>query len=67
MFPSSHAYLDRIHALGYCPEPDEIASVATFLRNNDTKFLTGFVILVSGGCECGYNVHAPVSLADPQS
>ncbi|MDO8543388.1 MAG: SDR family oxidoreductase [Opitutaceae bacterium] len=63
----THAYLDRIHALGYCPEPDEIASVAAFLCSDDAKFLTGYVMPVSGGSECGYNIHAPVSLADPCS
>ncbi|MDO8539719.1 MAG: SDR family oxidoreductase [Opitutaceae bacterium] len=61
------AYLNRIHALGYCPEPDELATVAAFLCSSEAKFLTGYVMPVSGGSECGYNVHAPTRLADPHS
>ena len=60
-------YLKQIHALGYCPEPEEIASVAAFLCSDEAKFITGCLMPVSGGSECGYNVHAPVTLADPHS
>lgn len=60
-------YLQQIHALGYCPEPEEIATVAAFLCSAEAKFITGCILPVSGGSECGYNVHAPVSLADPHS
>lgn len=60
-------YLKQIHALGYCPEPEEIASVAAFLCSDEAKFITGCLMPVSGGSECGYNVHAPVALADPHS
>lgn len=60
-------YLQRIHALGYCPEPAEIASVAAFLCSDEARFVTGCLMPVSGGSECGYNVHAPRSFADPQN
>jgi NAD(P)-dependent dehydrogenase (short-subunit alcohol dehydrogenase family) len=60
-------YLKRIHALGYCPEPVEVATVAAFLCSEEARFVTGCIMPVSGGSECGYNVHAPVPLADPQS
>jgi meso-butanediol dehydrogenase / (S,S)-butanediol dehydrogenase / diacetyl reductase len=62
-----HEYLDRIHALGYCAETEEIASVAAFLCSDDAKFVTGCIMPVSGGSECGYNVHAPVKMVDPHS
>jgi NAD(P)-dependent dehydrogenase (short-subunit alcohol dehydrogenase family) len=60
-------YLKQIHALGYCPEPEEIASVAAFLCSDEARFITGCILPVSGGSECGYNVHAPVALADPHA
>jgi meso-butanediol dehydrogenase / (S,S)-butanediol dehydrogenase / diacetyl reductase len=49
-------YLDRIHSLGYCPGPEEIASVALFLCSEDAKFMTGAIVPVSGGSECGYKL-----------
>ncbi|MBK8979895.1 MAG: SDR family oxidoreductase [Planctomycetes bacterium] len=49
-------YLDRIHALGYCPEADEIAPVAVFLCSDDARFVTGHIQHVSGGSECGYRL-----------
>jgi meso-butanediol dehydrogenase / (S,S)-butanediol dehydrogenase / diacetyl reductase len=62
-----HEYLNRMHALGYCAEPEAIADVAAFLCSDDARFVTGCIMPVSGGSECGYNVHAPVKMADPQS
>ncbi len=50
------SYLNRIHALNYCPEPEEIASVAVFLCSPDAKFVTGSIMPVSGGSECGYRL-----------
>lgn len=58
-------YLREIHALGYCAEPEEIASAAAFLCSADSSFITGCILPVSGGSECGYNIHAPVALDDP--
>lgn len=49
-------YLDRIHSLGYCPGPEEIASVAAFLVSEDARFMTGAIVPVSGGSECGYKL-----------
>jgi meso-butanediol dehydrogenase/(S,S)-butanediol dehydrogenase/diacetyl reductase len=48
------AYLDDIHPLGYCPEGDVIADVATFLISNAARFVTGCIMPVSGGAELGY-------------
>jgi NAD(P)-dependent dehydrogenase (short-subunit alcohol dehydrogenase family) len=64
---SIHEYLDRVHALGYCPEAEEIAAAAAFLCSDDARFITGCVMPISGGSECGYNFHAPVEMFDPQS
>ena len=47
-------YLNRIHALGYCPEPDVIADAATFLISDKARFVTGCILPVSGGAELGY-------------
>ena len=60
------AYLDGIHALGYCAEADEIAAAAAFLCSEDARFITGCILPVSGGGECGYNVHAAAKAADSQ-
>jgi NAD(P)-dependent dehydrogenase (short-subunit alcohol dehydrogenase family) len=51
---SINDYLNRIHALGYCPEADEIAAAAAFLCSDDARFITGCIMPVSGGSECGY-------------
>jgi meso-butanediol dehydrogenase/(S,S)-butanediol dehydrogenase/diacetyl reductase len=47
-------YLDHIHALGYCPEASEIASVCAFLLSDNARFVTGCIMPVSGGAELGY-------------
>lgn len=47
-------YLDRIHPLGYCPDGDVIADVATFLLSSKARFITGCNLPVSGGAELGY-------------
>lgn len=49
-------YLDNIHALGYCPEGDVIADVATFLISDAARFVTGCIMPVSGGAELGYKM-----------
>jgi NAD(P)-dependent dehydrogenase (short-subunit alcohol dehydrogenase family) len=48
------SYLDHIHALGYCPEPDVIADAAVFLLSDKARFITGCILPVSGGAELGY-------------
>lgn len=53
--PSAIAdYLDGIHALGYCPEPDVIADACVFLVSDQARFITGHTLPVSGGAELGY-------------
>lgn len=47
-------YLNNIHALGYCPEGDVIASSAIYLISDDARFVTGHIMHVSGGAELGY-------------
>ena len=52
--PQIANYLDRIHALGYCPEGDVIADAAVFLLSEKARFITGCILPVSGGAELGY-------------
>ncbi|RFS24477.1 SDR family NAD(P)-dependent oxidoreductase [Chitinophaga silvatica] len=47
-------YLNNIHALGYCPEANEIADVCVFLLSDQARFVTGCIMPVSGGAELGY-------------
>lgn len=49
-----HEYLDRIHALGYCPRGDVVGDAAVFLLSDRARFLTGCILPVSGGAELGY-------------
>ena len=49
-------YLNRLHALGYCPEPAEIAVAAAFLCSDEARFMTGAIVPISGGSECGYKL-----------
>lgn len=51
---SIKAYLDNIHALGYCPHGDVVADAAVFLLSDKARFLTGCILPVSGGAELGY-------------
>jgi len=51
---SIRAYLDEIHALGYCPRGDVIADAAVFLLSSKSRFITGCILPVSGGAELGY-------------
>lgn len=51
---SISAYLDQIHALGYCPRGDVIADAAVFLLSAKSRFVTGCILPVSGGAELGY-------------
>jgi meso-butanediol dehydrogenase/(S,S)-butanediol dehydrogenase/diacetyl reductase len=48
------AYLDEIHALGYCPHGDVVADAAVFLLSDRARFITGCILPVSGGAELGY-------------
>ncbi|HVF09238.1 MAG TPA: SDR family oxidoreductase, partial [Abditibacteriaceae bacterium] len=45
-----------INALGYTATPDQIASVALFLASPAAAFMTGAIVPVSGGAECGYGI-----------
>lgn len=47
---------DSQHALGRTAEPEEVASVVVFLASRAASFVTGAIVPVSGGSECGYGV-----------
>jgi NAD(P)-dependent dehydrogenase (short-subunit alcohol dehydrogenase family) len=51
---ASISYLDRIHPLGPCPEGDAIADACVFLLSDQSRFITGHIMHVSGGAELGY-------------
>ena len=46
----------QINHLGYTATAEEIASVAVFLASPGAAFMTGAILPVSGGAECGYGV-----------
>jgi len=45
-----------INCLGYTATPVEIAAVAVFLSSPAASFMTGAIVPVSGGSECGYGI-----------
>jgi NAD(P)-dependent dehydrogenase (short-subunit alcohol dehydrogenase family) len=45
-----------INVLGYTATPDQIAAVVVFLAAPAAGFITGALLPVSGGTECGYGV-----------
>jgi NAD(P)-dependent dehydrogenase (short-subunit alcohol dehydrogenase family) len=45
-----------INVLGYTATPDQIAAVAVFLASPAAAFMTGSIVPVSGGSECGYGI-----------
>ena len=44
----------EMSVLGYCPNGDVIADAAVFLLSEDSRFITGCILPVSGGAEIGY-------------
>ncbi len=49
-------YRKKINHLGYTASPSEITSVVLFLASSEASFITGAIIPVSGGSECGYGI-----------
>ena len=45
-----------INVLGYTATPAQIAAVAVFLASPAASFMTGAIVPVSGGSECGYGI-----------
>ena len=46
--------LNSLHSLKRTAKPSEIAAAAVFLCSDDASFVTGCIMPVSGGSECGY-------------
>ena len=49
-------FRNAINLLGYTATPDQVASVVVFLAGPAAAFMTGAIVPVSGGSECGYGV-----------
>lgn len=49
-------FRNAINLLGYTATPDQVASVVVFLAAPAAAFMTGAIVPVSGGSECGYGV-----------
>jgi meso-butanediol dehydrogenase/(S,S)-butanediol dehydrogenase/diacetyl reductase len=47
---------NAIHPLGYTASADEIAAVVVFLASSKASYMTGAVIPVNGGEDCGYGI-----------
>jgi meso-butanediol dehydrogenase / (S,S)-butanediol dehydrogenase / diacetyl reductase len=45
---------NEMSLLGYCPQGDVIADAAVFLLSEESRFITGCILPVSGGAEIGY-------------
>ncbi len=50
----ANEYINAIHPLGYCPQGDVIADACVFLLSDQSRFITGCTLPVSGGAELGY-------------
>ena len=46
----------RVHPLGRIGEPEEVATLVTFLASDDASFITGTAIPIDGGMTAGAKV-----------
>jgi NAD(P)-dependent dehydrogenase (short-subunit alcohol dehydrogenase family) len=57
--PQLHEFLESWQWLGRSGEPEEVGNAVAFLASDQASFITGAMLIVSGGLELGMGRKAP--------